>query len=193
MEQSSKERDHARRGLQQQVLRPGAPNPRPPRLCFILAVALVAAAGCWANPSPSPSGPCTRVPMRPDAAVELARGDAVIVLERNGGFSCVDDLYAVYPDGGIVSDFGNGRTRTSQISSDKVSSILVQVVEMGWFTDNVYSTSHVPCPACFEYSMTVKYKGQTKTVGFVDGDSDGPLPPLLKTELPALLYPDNPA
>jgi len=125
----------------------------------------------------SPVAECTRLPMRSEAAAELVKRGAVIVYERNGGISCVDALYAIYSDGRVVSDFGDGHPTSSQLPANKVTSLLDAITTTpdaanGWFTDGWYNTYHMPCAACYTYSLTVTYKGQTKTVTAVDGGTD---------------------
>jgi ribose/xylose/arabinose/galactoside ABC-type transport system permease subunit len=133
---------------------------------------------------------CTPVAMRTEQHNTLAAGDAVVVYERNGGTSCVDELYAIYPDGKIVSDYGSGNVKNSQITSDQVNALLTKIVNYGFFTDNFFDSHHTPCGACFDYSTTVKYKGVTKTVHAVDGGTDAPSEYWPMTgELAAILYP----
>ena len=48
---------------------------------------------------------CTAKPMRADLAKSLSDGEAVLVYERNGGGKCVDEVFAVYPDGHATVDF----------------------------------------------------------------------------------------
>ena len=117
---------------------------------------------------------CTLKDMRPQQAKSLSDGGAVIVLERNGSTSCVDELYAIYADGKVVSDFGVGDTKEAQIGTAKVDALLKQINDLGFFTPNFYTTSHTPCLACYRYSTTVTYQGQTKTVDAVDGGTDAP-------------------
>ena len=117
---------------------------------------------------------CTDPAMRPEQAKALSDGGAVIVFERNGGTSCVDELYAIYPDGHIVSDFGTGSPKKSNITVAQVNTLLKQISDYGFFTDKFYTTSHTPCAACYRYSTTVTEGGQTKTVGAVDGGADAP-------------------
>ncbi|MGA3056793.1 MAG: hypothetical protein ABSE70_01960 [Candidatus Limnocylindrales bacterium] len=135
---------------------------------------------------------CTLQPMRPDQAKTLAQGDAVIVYERNGGTTCVDELYAIYPDGRIVSDYGANNTKTTHVAADQVTALLKQINDLGFFTPNFYSAHHTPCGACFEYSTTVTYQGQTKTVDAVDGGTDVPADYWLMTGyLAPILYGGN--
>jgi ribose/xylose/arabinose/galactoside ABC-type transport system permease subunit len=117
---------------------------------------------------------CSLKEMRPAQATALVQGNAVIVYERNGGTSCVDELYAIYSDGRIVSDYGGGDTKETSITTDRVSTLLKQINDLGFFTPDFYSTSHTPCGACYRYSTTVTYQGQTKTVDAVDGGTDAP-------------------
>lgn len=117
---------------------------------------------------------CTLKPMRVEQVKTLTEGDAVIVYERNGGTSCIDQVFAVYPDGRVVSDYGADNVRTTQITAERLDQALTRIEALGWFTNEFYTTHHRPCGACYEYSITIKFKGQEKTVGAVDGGTDAP-------------------
>jgi galactofuranose transport system permease protein len=122
--------------------------------------------------TPAVSG-CQLKPYRQDQAATLIQGGAVIVYERNGGLKCVDELYAIYPDGRVTGDNGTQNAEKQMTASD-VDQLLSSINSMGWFTDNMYSTSHIPCGACFTYFTSVSYNGQEKTVQAVDGGTDAP-------------------
>jgi hypothetical protein len=98
---------------------------------------------------------------------------AVIAYERNGGSNCIDELYGIYPDGRIVGDDGTNRIE-KQVNPADVGKLLSDISDKGWFTEEMYSTSHVPCGQCFTYYLTVSYQGQEKTVQAVDGGTDAP-------------------
>jgi simple sugar transport system permease protein len=117
---------------------------------------------------------CTDHAMRTEQAKTLSDGGAVIVYERNGGTSCVDELYAVYADGRVVTDLGDATPKKSSISTDQVNKLLKDISDYGFFTTKFYDTTHTPCAACYRYSTTVTSSGQTKTVGAVDGGTDAP-------------------
>jgi hypothetical protein len=117
---------------------------------------------------------CTLKDMRPDQNKALVQGGAVIVYERNGGTACIDELYAIYADGRIVSDYGDNNTKEKSVSPDQVSKLLTQISDLGFFTANFYTTHHTPCGACYQYSTTVTHNGETKTVEAVDGGTDAP-------------------
>jgi galactofuranose transport system permease protein len=122
--------------------------------------------------TPNPSG-CQLKPYRQDLVAGLVQGGAVIVYERNGGNKCIDELYAIYPDGRVTGDNGTQKVE-AQFTSADVDKLLSQINDMGWFTDNMYSTHHVPCGACYTYFTDVIYKGQEKNVEAVDGGIDAP-------------------
>jgi len=117
---------------------------------------------------------CTLKDMRPTEHQALVDASAVIVYERNGGTACVDELYAVYADGHITADFGDNNVKKSQVTPPKISTLLKQISDLGFFTPDFYTTNHTPCGACYHYSTTVIYQGQTKTVDAVDGGTDAP-------------------
>ena len=101
------------------------------------------------------------------------KAGAVIAYERNGGIHCIDELYAIYPNGRITGDNGTQQIE-KQVTSADVDKLLSEIDNLEWFTDNMYSTSHIPCGACFTYFTSVSYKGQEKTVEAVDGGTDAP-------------------
>lgn len=167
----------------------------PGRACITrfgrLAVALamigtaLIAAGCRAYATPAPEmtlelpsavpigdRTCNLKPMRPEAAASLSKDGAIIVLERNGGMACDDELYAIYPGGRTVSTLTDGTTISGQLAPGEVDELLADISDAGFFTDLFQTTYHPPCAACYQYSVTVTYEGQSKTVGAVDGGVD---------------------
>jgi hypothetical protein len=126
-----------------------------------------------ANASTPVSAVCTPKPDRQQEAATLMKGGAVMTYERNGGLNCIDELYAIYPDGRIVADNGTQQIK-KQVTPAEVDHLLTDIVNLGWFTNDMYTTYHNPCGACFTYFTTVSYKGQTKTVEAVDGGTDAP-------------------
>ena len=126
-----------------------------------------------ANASTPTSAACQIKPFRQEQAASLMKAGAVLAYERNGGTKCIDELYGVYPDGRITGDDGTQKVE-KQVTPADVDKLLSSISDMGWFTDNMYSTSHKPCGACFTYFTSVSYKGQEKTVQAVDGGTDAP-------------------
>lgn len=122
--------------------------------------------------TPIASG-CQLKPFRQDLVADLVKGGAVLVYERNGGTKCIDELYALYPDGRVTGDNGTQKVE-AQFTTDDVDKLLAQINGMQWFTDNMYSTRHVPCGACYTYFTDVVYQGQEKNVEAVDGGVDAP-------------------
>jgi len=116
---------------------------------------------------------CQLKPFRQDQAEDLLRGGAIIAYERNGGSNCIDELYGIYPDGRIVGDNGTEKI-DKQVTSTDVDKLLSDIANKGWFTEEMYSTSHTPCGQCFTYYLSISYQGQDKTVKAVDGGTDAP-------------------
>jgi ribose/xylose/arabinose/galactoside ABC-type transport system permease subunit len=119
------------------------------------------------------SSTCQLKPFRQAQAASLIKDGAVITYERNGGVNCIDELFAIYTDGRIVGDNGVQQIE-SQVTPEDVDKLLTFISNIGFFTDNVYSTSHVPCKVCYHYFTSVSYNGQEKTVEAVDGGTDAP-------------------
>jgi simple sugar transport system permease protein len=116
---------------------------------------------------------CELQPYRQDFAASLVEEGAVVVYERNGGPECVDELFAVFPDGRILGDH-NGEIQEKQVSTTDVELLLAGIVDYGWFTGELYNTWHTPCGQCYGHYLTVVHEGQEKTVEGVDGGTDAP-------------------
>lgn len=129
--------------------------------------------GETANAVSQTSSACQLKTFRQDQAANFMKDGAVIAYERNGGAKCIDELYAVYADGRIVGDNGTQKI-DKQVAAADVEKLLSFIDNLGWFTDNIYSTSHIPCSVCYHYFTSVAYKGQEKTVQAVDGGADAP-------------------
>jgi galactofuranose transport system permease protein len=114
---------------------------------------------------------CTSQAMRPDQAKFYSTDGAVIVLERNGGTACIEEIIAIYGDGKVIADYGTGnsRNKTVNVPAEKVSAELEKIDGYRWFTADFFDANPTRCAACYSYSLTVTYNGQTKTVLAVDG------------------------
>jgi simple sugar transport system permease protein len=165
---------------------------------LVFLVAMVARS--LAAPSPgdgvTPTGDladhCPFKPFRQDLAASLMEGGAILTYERNGGPKCIDELYAIYPDGRIVGDNGAEKIE-KQVTPAEVETLLAGIREYGWFTDELYNTWHTPCGQCYGYYLTVQDDGEIKTVRGVDGGTDAPadywqIISLVKGIVPALPF-----
>jgi hypothetical protein len=116
---------------------------------------------------------CELQPYRQEQAAALVAEGAIIVYERNGGPECIDELYAIFPDGRIVGDDGE-EVIEKQLTTADVDLLMAGIVDNGWFTGELYDTWHTPCGQCYGYYLTVVHSGQEKTVKGVDGGTDAP-------------------
>jgi hypothetical protein len=120
------------------------------------------------------SAQCVVAPFREDEAAGLINDGAVIVYQRTAGPLCVDELYAIYPDGRITGADGVNRVE-KQITSAAVEGLLLAIsVDHGWFTNEIYSTYLNPCRQCFAHYIDISYDGQQKAVTGVDGTTAMP-------------------
>lgn len=112
--------------------------------------------------------------MKTDAANSLIDNeDIVLVFERNGGSDCIDMLYTIYKDGKILIDNTNEQSE-KRATVAQVEYVITAINELGWFTDEMYSTWHTRCEECYGYYLAVSYNRKTKTVKGVDGGTDAP-------------------
>jgi galactofuranose transport system permease protein len=112
---------------------------------------------------------CVVKPFREEEAADLIDEGAIIVYNRTAGPMCVDEIYAIYPDGRIFGS--NGITSVEkQVPPDEVNHLLSSIrTDFQWFTDEIYSTYHNPCRQCFAHSIIVSDEGDEKAVTAVDG------------------------
>lgn len=116
---------------------------------------------------------CELQPYRQDIAERFIESGAALVYERNGGPNCMDELYAIYPDGRIIGDDGKQEIETLVTSAD-VNLLIANIKDYGWFTNDLYDTWHTPCGQCYGYYLTIVDEDQVKTVKGVDGGTDAP-------------------
>lgn len=154
----------------------------------LIALAVLAFNVFGDKKSSSSATACELQPFRTEMLTSLREDGAVIAYERNGGINCVDEVYGIYPDGRIVGDNGIQKVE-KQVTPEEVDKLLSFIDGQRWFTDNMYSTAHVPCRICYHYFTTVVYNGQEKTVEAVDGGTDAPEEYWLITSQFALILP----
>jgi hypothetical protein len=128
----------------------------------------------------SPSGAATEAaqcevkPFRKEEAASLIADGAVIAYHRLAGPNCVDEMYAIYPDGRITGD--NGKTQV-EIQKDPVdvASLLTTISDTyGWYSNVIRDTYHNPCRQCYAHYVIVSYDGQEKGTTAVDGGVNMP-------------------
>ncbi|PKO15943.1 MAG: hypothetical protein CVU39_10540 [Chloroflexi bacterium HGW-Chloroflexi-10] len=116
---------------------------------------------------------CQLQAYRRELAESFIQQGAILAYERNGGAQCIDEVYAIFPDGRIAGDNGSEQIE-KQVSTADVEKLVEAITTRGWFTNEMYDTWHTPCGQCFGYYLTVQYDGQTKTIKAVDGGTDAP-------------------
>jgi hypothetical protein len=95
---------------------------------------------------------------------------AVVVLRRTGGFAGVNDEYTIYTDGNISLPKG----KETQVSSEDVVQLLDKIQELGFFEMEASYGKLSKCNDCFNYSLSVDWDGQQKTVTAVETADDVP-------------------
>ncbi len=147
-----------------------------------LGVIATVAAGAWfargfsltGEPdATAAAGRCELQPFRQDLAESYVNEGAIVAYERNGGPRCIDEVYAIFPDGRIIGDNGESSIDVL-VNPESVEMLMAGIREFGWFTDELYNTWHTPCGQCYGYYLTVVDGEQEKTVKGVDGGTDAP-------------------
>ncbi|MCJ7534097.1 MAG: hypothetical protein WA997_20630 [Anaerolineales bacterium] len=117
---------------------------------------------------------CEVAPFREEQAANHIADGAVIVYNRTAGPLCVDELFAIYPDGQVLGNDGVNEVET-QVSPSDVERILTAIDgDYMWFTDEIYNTYHNPCRQCFAHYIIISYGGLEKAVTAVDGGTNMP-------------------
>ena len=159
----------------------------------VFAVAILIAApqfGWGASASAPETVPCVIKPFREAETANLIKDGAVIVYNRTAGPRCVDELFAVYPDGRVL---GNDTVTQveRQVEPAEVEKTLAKISgEYKWFTNAIYGEYLTPCRQCFAHSVSIVYEGQEKTIIQVDGTASMPLGYTLTLAVIRPLLPD---
>jgi hypothetical protein len=112
---------------------------------------------------------CVVKPFHEEDAARLIKDGAAIVYNRTAGPLCVDELYAIYPDGRVLGNNGVNDVER-QVDPAEVENLLTVIsVDHQWFTNEIYSTYLNPCRQCFAHYISISYNGQEKAVTGVDG------------------------
>jgi galactofuranose transport system permease protein len=153
------------------------------RLVFALSAVTVIVLGAVilvSNLRPAPpeatisSAQCNVKPFREEESARLIEDGAVIVYNRTAGPLCVDELFAIYPDGRVIGN--NGVVDVEKdVSPAEVNQLLASISgDFEWFTGEIYSTYHNPCRQCFVHNIIVVDAGNEKAVTAVDGGTSMP-------------------
>lgn len=139
---------------------------------FVLVILCLAACGGGSTVStPAGQAVCTPVAPRENLIQEATEAGAVIVYERTGEATCINEVWVIYPDGRIMGD--NGHTTVEEtVTPEEISTLLTEIDGLGFF--KLSSTEHTACKECFAYQITVSHGDQVKTVSAVDGGTDTP-------------------
>ena len=117
---------------------------------------------------------CVVAAFREEEAAQLVQDGAVIIYHRTAGPQCVDELFAIYPDGRVTGTDGVKQVE-KQLDPAEVDNLLVAIsVDHKWFTNEIYSTYLNPCRQCFAHYIDIYYDGQQKAVTGVDGTTAMP-------------------
>jgi galactofuranose transport system permease protein len=141
-------------------------------LSIVLAVSFIPPLIGTGQLASTASTQCEVVPFRETELASLIQDGAVIAYHRTAGTRCVDELYAVYPDGRTTGNNGEQEV-DGQVDPVELERILTTISDdYGWFTEKIYSTWHNPCGTCYVHYLTISYHGQEKSVTAVDGGVD---------------------
>ncbi len=122
----------------------------------------------------TPETQCQVAPFRETEASELVKAGAVIVYHRTAGPDCVDELYAIYPDGKITGVSSDKKVE-KQVPAADVETLLIAIsVDHQWFTSEIYSTYLNPCRQCYAHYIDISYNGEQKSATGVDGTTAMP-------------------
>ena len=140
----------------------------------ILAIASSSRFGSASSAENPETAQCVIKPFREAEAASLIKDGAVIVYNRTAGPLCVDELFAIYPDGRVLGNDGVNNVE-SEVDPAQVEQMLAKISgDYKWFTDAIYGRYLTPCRQCFAHYVSVSYEGQEKTVSQVDGTASMP-------------------
>ena len=142
----------------------------------LAAVAIITSSKLgWLSSAEAPeTAQCVIKPFREEEAANLIKDGAVIVYNRTAGPLCVDELFAIYPDGRVIGNDGVNIVE-KKVDPAEVEKMLTKIDgEYKWFTDAIYGRYLTPCRQCFAHNVSISYNGEEKTVTQVDGTASMP-------------------
>jgi len=140
----------------------------------IVAVVSISRFGAASSTETPEITQCVVAPFRENEAETLIKDGAVIVYNRTAGPLCIDELFAIYPDGRVIGNDGVASVE-KQLDPAEVENLLTVIsVDHNWFTNEIYSTYLNPCRQCFAHYINISYNGQEKAVTGVDGTTAMP-------------------
>ncbi len=173
----------ANRKLGDKVLDAQALRRRRQRLAFgfgaaailiVLAFVFLPKLGIGSNGDQAETTVCEIKPFRTDEAMRLIEEGAVIAYNRLAGPTCIDEMYAIYPDGRVLKNDGVNIVE-KKISPAEVENLLKTITDdYGWYTNEIRDTYHVPCRQCFAHYVIVADEGREKGATAVDGGVNMP-------------------
>jgi hypothetical protein len=134
----------------------------------ILITVLVSACGSFLSDLNSTPASTSIPEDKEETRADEKLGQAVIVFEKSGGFAGVTEKWTVYRDGRVVSVEG----REHQVAVEEISTLLMEIENMGFFEIDGPDQWLSDCRDCFTYQITVSIDGRTKVVNAVDGQVD---------------------
>ena len=143
-------------------------------ILVVLAIVFVPRMGTGPTASATQTERCEPRPFRKEEAASLIADGAAIAYQRLSGPNCVDELYAIYPDGRVTGDNGESKAEAQVSASDVVQVLATISNEYGWFTDEIFDTYLTPCRQCFVHYVLVSYDGQEKGATATDGTTAMP-------------------
>jgi hypothetical protein len=143
-------------------------------MAAVVVIVSVSRSGDAASTETPETTQCVVKPFREEDAARLIKDGAAIVYNRTAGPLCVDELYAIYPDGRVLGNNGVNDVER-QVDPAEVENLLTVIsVDHQWFTNEIYSTYLNPCRQCFAHYISISYNGQEKAVTGVDGTTAMP-------------------
>jgi hypothetical protein len=143
-------------------------------IVVILGILITSKLGIFSPDSTAETQQCEIKPFRKDEASSLIAGGAVIAYHRLAGPNCVDEMYAIYPDGLVLGDNGESKLE-KMVTPVDVEMLLKTIIEdYKWYGNEIRDTYHVPCRQCFAHYVIVAHDDKVKGTTAVDGGVNMP-------------------
>jgi hypothetical protein len=102
------------------------------------------------SPGETPaSTQCKVKPFREEEAAGLIKEGAAIVYHRTAGPECVDQLFAIFPDGRVTASDGVNKTEKQNTPADVERLLTAISVEHNWFVSKPVQTVLCTLHCCF--------------------------------------------
>ena len=135
-----------------------------------IAILLTLCTSACGSDYTSQGEPTSPEPTPTDEQITPTPTSIVLAFELSGGFAGITQKWEVF-ENGVISKDGD---EEFHVSSVEVVQLVRKITNLGFFELSLQKPGLGSCADCFTYTLTVQEDGRSKTIFWMDGQSDFP-------------------